>query len=390
MTGTWSWGALSNVNKKYFHGDIPTWDDFTKHPNYDKYWSSKAPVQYADTPLLPILHVGGYWDQENMNGPEALYAKMEKYDTKNNNYIVLGPWCHGQWSDSIASHLGDYKMERNTADDFREIQKKWFDYWLKGKGDGKFPEAQCFQTGSNVWKSYSSWPDKSAKPTRLYLADNKKVSFKKPESGANGFDSYVSDPANPIAYRERPIEFTYSDSSDWETWLVEDQRSVDHRPDVVSYKSDTLDEDITVTGDIVAHLFASISGSDADWVVKLIDVYPDYYRKNLNMSQYELMIAGDIFRGRFRNSFSTPVPTTPGKVEEYKIGLHQVNHVFKKGHRIMVQIQSSWFPVFDMNPQTYVLNIFLATEKDFIKSTQHIYHNKQYATYIELPVVNGK
>lgn len=380
-------GPIANVNKKYFHGDIPTWNDFVKHPNYDHYWSDKAPLKYSDTPLVPILHVGGYWDQENMNGPEALYSKMEKYDTKHNNYIVLGPWCHGQWSDSNASHLGDYKMERNTADDFREIQKRWFDYWLKGIGEGKFPEAECYQTGSNVWKSYASWPDKTAKPTKLYLNDNKKVSFKKPTEGDKAYDSYVSDPANPISYRERPIELTYSDSSDWETWLVEDQRMDDHRPDVITYKSDTLDHDITVTGDVVAHLFASITGSDADWVVKLIDVYPDYYRTNLNMSQFELMVAGDIFRGRFREGFTKPHAITPGKVEEYKIGLHEINHVFKKGHRIMVQIQSSWFPIFDRNPQTYVPNIFLATDKDFIKSTQSIYRSAKYATYIELPIV---
>ena len=380
-------GPLSNVNKKYFHGNIPTWNDFVEHPNYDNYWSRKAPVKYCDTPLVPILHVGGYWDQENMNGPQELYSKMEKCDTKNYNFLVLGPWCHAQWSDSNASSLHEYNMERNTADDFREIQKVWFDYWLKGKGDGKFPKAQCFQTGSNVWKQYTTWPDKSARPTKIYLQDNKKLSFKKPTDSDNKFDSYVSDPANPVLYRPRPIEFTYSDSSDWDTWLVEDQRFVDHRPDMLSYQSDTLDSDITITGDVVAHLFASISGSDADWVVKLIDVYPDYYKKNPGMSQFELIIAADIFRGRFRNSFLKPQRIIPGKVEAYNIGLHQVNHVFKKGHKIMVQIQSSWFPIFDRNPQSYVNNIFLATEKDFIKSTQQIYHNKRYATYIELPIV---
>ena len=382
-------GPLSNVNKKYFHNEIPTWNDFIAHPNYDKYWSSKAPVNYSDTPRVPILHVGGYWDQENMNGPEALYAKMEKYDAASHyNYIVLGPWCHGQWYDAVANHIGDYLMERNTAADFQAIQKKWFDYWLKGKGDGNFTEAECFQTGSNVWKKYSVWPGKPSNPEKLYLQNNKGLSFKKPLDGDNGFDSYVSDPANPVAYRSRPIEVTYSDSSEWETWLVEDQRLADHRPDVLTYKSDSLDRDITVTGDVVAHLFASISGSDADWVVKLIDVYPDIYRKDVTMSQYELTIAADIFRGRFRSSFAKPQPIVPGKVEEYSFGLHQVNHVFKKGHRIMVQVQSSWFPIFDMNPQTYVPNIFLATSKDFKKSTQHIYHSKQYATCIDLPIVN--
>ena len=379
-------GPLSNVNKRYFHGAIPTWNAFIAHPNYDKYWHDKAPVNYSDTPFVPILHVGGYWDQENMNGPEALYARMEKFDSKHFNYLILGPWCHGQWADSNASSIGDYRMGHNTAREFQELQKAWFDYWLKGKGDGRFAEAVCYQTGSNLWKSYTSWPDVHATSTRLYLEDHKKLSFTKPVQD-KGVDSYTSDPENPVSYRERPIEITYADSSDWETWLVEDQRQVDHRPDVLTYKTAPLDSDLTITGDVLAHVFASITGSDADWVVKLIDVYPDLYKQQMGLSQQELMIAADIFRGRFRNSFSKPEPITPGRVEEYKIGLHQVNHVFKKGHRIMVQIQSTWFPIFDRNPQRYVPNIFLATEKDFVKSTQSIYRNKHYATCIELPVV---
>jgi len=381
-------GSLANVNKKYFKHDIPSWDSFSMHPNYDYYWRERAPVNYVDTPLVPILHVGGFWDQENMNGPESLFTKMEKYDTKNYNHIILGPWCHGQWSDSNATVLGDYEMGRNTADDFRGMQKEWFDYWLKGIGDGKFTKAVCFQSGSNVWKKYDTWPDKSAKPTKLYLHKDQKLSFEKPIE-VSGTDSYVSDPANPISYRVRPIQMTYSDSSEWETWQVEDQRFVDHRTDMLSYKTEPLDSDLTVTGDVIAHLFASTTGSDADWVVKVIDVYPDLYKKNLNLSQFELPIAEDIFRARFRHSFTKPEPLTPGKVEEYTIGLHQVNHVFKKGHRIMVQIQSSWFPLFDRNPQKYVPNIFFATDKDFIKATQSIYRDKHFATCIELPVVQN-
>ncbi len=380
-------GPLSNVNKKYFKKQIPTWNDFTIHPNYDDYWSKKAPVNYSDTPFIPILHVGGYWDQENRSGPQELYEKMEKYDIHNYNFLVLGPWYHGQWADTNASTIGDYNMERNTADDFKQIQKDWFDFWLKGKGSGKFTEAECFQTGSNVWKKYDSWPYKEAVATKLFVNENKKLTFEKPNTNKNVFDSYISDPDNPILYRNRPIQITYSDSSDWETWLLEDQRFVEHRPDVLSYSTDTLDEDITVTGEVIPHLFASISGSDIDWVVKLIDVYPDMYKKKLSLSQYELIIAADIFRGRFNKSFITPEAIIPGRVEEYKFSLKQINHVFKKGHKIMVQIQSSWFPIFDRNPQQYVPNIFFAKQSDFIKSTQNIYHNKEYATYIELPIV---
>lgn len=381
-------GPLSNVNAKYFHNKIPTWNDFVAHPKYDNYWASKAPINYADTPTIPILHVSGYWDQENMYGPEALYAKMEKYDTKNYNYIVLGPWKHGQWADSNASGIGDFKVDGNTAKEFREIQKEWFDYWLKGKGDGKFPEALSYQTGSNVWKKYAKWPDKSVKRKKIYLQNNRKLSFEKPTDNSIS-DSYISDPNNPVNYRQRPIEDSYSDSSNWDSWLTEDQRFVNRRPDVLSYKSEALDSDVVVTGDVLAHVFASTTGTDADWVVKLIDVYPDYYKKEPGMSQYELMIASDIFRGRFRHSFSDPQPIKPGKIEEYKISLHQVNHVFKKGHRIMVEIQSTWFPVYDRNPQTFVPNIFLATEKDFIKATQNIFRDKRYPTCIELPIANN-
>ncbi len=382
-------GPLSNVNRKYFHGDIPTWNNFLAHPNYDKFWSSKAPVNYSDTPLIPILHVGGYWDQENMSGPQVLYAKMEKYDVYKNNYLVLGPWCHGQWADSNASKIGEYIMGRNTASEFRAIQKRWFDYWLKGIGDGHFDEATCYQTGSNVWKQYSSWPDKSAETKRLFLRDNKELSFEQPESHNKSFDAYISDPDNPVVYRSRPIEITYSDSSDWESWLTQDQRLVNHRPDVLSYKSAALDSDLTITGNVNADIFASITGSDADWVVKLIDVNPDYDKKIPDASQVEIIIAADIFRARFRKSFTKPERVPPGKVEEYKFSLHQVNHVFKKGHRVMVQIQSSWFPLYDRNPQKFVPNIFMADKEDFIKSTQHIYRNKHYPSCIELPVVKS-
>jgi uncharacterized protein len=379
-------GPLSNVNAKYFHERIPSWNDFIKHPGYDNYWKAKAPLNYTDVPHVPILHVGAYWDQEDRNGPEMLYGKMEKYDSKNLNYLVMGPWYHGQWADSNASSIGEYTMGRNTAAEFRMVQKQWFDYWLKDKGDGKFAEALCYQTGSNEWKQYTVWPPKNVEQKKLYLATDNGLSFDRP-AGENIFDSYVSDPQNPVTYRKRPIEVTYSDSSEWDSWLVQDQRQVDHRPDVLTYKSAPLDADVTITGDVVAHLFAAITGSDADWVVKLIDVYPDMYQERPCKSQTEIMITGDIFRGRFRHGFSKPEAITPGKIEEYTISLNQVNHVFQKGHRIMVQIQSSWFPLYDRNPQKYVPNIFLATESDFIKSTQSIYRSGKYATYISLPVV---
>jgi putative CocE/NonD family hydrolase len=270
---------------------------------------------------------------------------------------------------------------------FQELQKKWFDYYLKGKGDGRFEEAYCFQTGTNQWKTYSSWPPKNAEPRKLYAAANHSCSFNKPSG--DGFESYTSDPAHPVPYRLLPIEATYGPGSRWRSWQVEDQRFVYSRPDVVSFTMDSLTDDLTVTGKIMAHLFASTSGTDADWIVKLIDVYPNFVPGSLPMSGYQLPVAMEAFRGRFRKSFSKPSPLTPGKAEEFIIDLHDINHTFKKGHRIMIQIQSTWFPVIDRNPQKYVPNIFEASESDYIKAEQKIYYSVKYPTYIELPVMKN-
>ena len=378
-------GPLSNVNKKYFHNKIPTWNDFVAHPDYDDYWRSKSPVNYSDTPVIPILHVGGFWDQENAFGPQALYAKMEQFDTKNYNYLIMGPWKHGQWADKDASVVGQYEMHRNTGPEFRDFQKQWFDYWLKGLGPLPLKNATVYQTGSNLWQSYDTWPP-PADHRLLYLHAGKTLDFGK--KGTAGADTYISDPDNPVQYRSRPIEVTYSDSSNWEDWLTEDQRMVDHRPDVLSYTGDPLESDLTVTGNIVAHLFAATTGSDADWVVKLIDVYPDIDKTKPELSENELIVASEIFRARFKDGFSAPKAVVPNQVEEYTIDLHEANHVFKKGHRLMVQIQSTWFPLYDRNPQTFVPNIFEAKEGDFIKATQSIYRGGKYASYISLPVVN--
>ncbi len=379
-------GSLKNVNQKYFHNKIPTWNSFVEHPSYDKYWQTNSPLNYVHYPQIPMLHVGGYFDQEDMNGPELMYSHMEKKDSFNRNYIVLGPWNHGQWASANADGLGKISFDSNTAEWFQALQKKWFDYWLKGIGDGKFDEAYCFQTGSNQWKTYSSWPPKEAVIKKLYAGPGNTCTFSKPTS-EKGQVSYVSDPAKPVPYRARPIEATYGPGSHWRPWQVEDQRFVSSRPDVVNFLMDSLTEDITVTGKIIAHLFASTTGTDADWIVKLIDVYPDIDRENLFMSGYELPVAMEVFRGRFRKSFANPSALVPNQPEEFKIDLHDINHTFKKGHHIMIQVQSTWFPVIDRNPQKFVPNIFEAKESDFIKAAQTIYFSAKYPTYIELPVM---
>lgn len=374
-------GSLKNVNAKYFHGKIPTWNSFVDHPNYDAYWQKNSPLSYVTHPFIPMLHVGGYYDQEDINGPQLMYDHMEKKDTFNRNFIILGPWNHGGWARGKGDSLGLISFDKNTSDDFKVLQKSYFDFYLKDIGSGKFDEANCFQTGSNVWKTYSTWPPKEVSNKKLFVGANHSLGFQ--QSGQKGYASYTSDPASPVPYRTLPIEATYGRGSRWKPWQVEDQRFVYTRPDVLSFKTEPLENDLTVTGKIMAHLIASTSGTDADWVVKLIDVYPDFDRKNLSMSGFQFPVAMEVFRGRFRKSFTNPSPLVPNKPEEFKIDLHDINHVFLKGHRLMVQIQSTWFPLIDRNPQKYVPNIFNANDDDFIKVEQRIY----YRTYIDLPVM---
>ncbi len=378
-------GSLKNVNEKYFHNRIPTWNNFVKHPDYDSFWQKNSTLSYVTKPVIPQLHVGGFYDQEDLNGPQLMYGFMEKMDDQNLNHLVLGPWFHGQWGRSRGDSIGMIDLGSRTGEDFRSLQKKWFDYYLKGIGDGKFDEAYIFQTGSNKWKTYDSWPPREAVVRSLYAASGLKAVFTKPD--VSGSVSYISDPQKPVPYRTLPIEETYGKGSRWRTWQVEDQRFAYTRPDVISFTSDSLTEDLIVTGSVNAHLFASTTGTDADWIVKLIDVYPSWDSVNFKMSDYQLPVAMEVFRGRFRKSFSQPEALVPNKPEEFLIGLHQINHKFRKGHKLMIQIQSSWFPVIDRNPQKYVPNIFEANDSDFIKATQTVYFSPQYPTRIDLPVM---
>jgi len=390
---TYEWylklGPLSNVNKKYFFNKLPSWNDFINHPNYDTFWQKQSLPYRLDSPRVYIMNVAGWWDQEDFYGPQKAYEVWEKKDGHHKNYIVIGPWNHGGWAGGPGKKLGNINFDSSTGETFRKnIQARWFSYYLKGKGEGNFAEAITFQTGSNTWKTYDNWPPKEAVKKNIYFREDGKLSFEKPASNnTDSFDSYISDPAHPVPYRTRPVEETYSPGSRWYTWLTEDQRFVHNRPDVLSWETETLEEDVTVTGTITAKLFAATTGSDADWIVKLIDVYPEKYPDDPKMGGYQFMVANDVFRGRFRNSFEKPEPITPNKVEEYTIDLHSLNHVFKKGHKIMVQLQSTWFPIIDRNPQKYVPNIFEAKESDFQKATQKIYRSAMYPSHIELSVM---
>jgi putative CocE/NonD family hydrolase len=395
-------GALSNANARYFHGKIPSWNDFVNHPNYDDFWKKQVFATYMKQPTVPNINVAGWWDQEDFYGPQKVYSLLEKNDPKHLNYFVAGPWNHGGWARPDCTRLGPFDFGRNTCDDFRRtIMGPWFAYWLYGTGEQKQPEAMTFQTGTNQWKQYDSWPPANSAARKLYFRADGKLSWEAPAEAQNAFDSYVSDPANPVPYRHRPITATYP-GPEWPVWLLEDQRFVEHRPDVLTWQTEALTEDVTITGDIVADLFASTSGSDSDWIVKLIDVYPEDYEKQepgatpgsavtntdqkWSLNGYELIIADDVFRGRFRQSFENPQPIPANQPVEYKIDLHTNDHVFLKGHRIMVQVQSTWFPLIDRNPQKFVPNIFQAKDSDYTPVTQRIYRSRGQASSVVLPV----
>jgi uncharacterized protein len=392
---TYDWylrlGPLSNANAKYIHGKLPTWNDFVAHPNYDEFWKAQAmPYVLPEKPKVPNLNVAGWWDQEDAYGPMKIYELMEKEDPDHLNYLAAGPWNHGGWARARGDSLGPIPFGSDTSLYFRQkIEAPWFAYWLKNKGKLPLKEALLFQTGSDKWVQFDAWPPRDAKKRELYFHEDGKLSFDAPGSGGETFDSYVSDPAHPVPYRHRPIDMTYPDDhpGGWYTWLVEDQRFVENRPDVLSWQTEELKEDVTLAGSVTAKLFAATTASDSDWVVKLIDVYPENYPEKWQLSGYELMIADEVFRGRFRKSFEKPEPITPGAVTPYNIDLHTANHVFKKGHRIMVQVQSSWFPIIDRNPQKFVPNIFEAKEGDFVKATQRIYRSKEHPSGVEISVV---
>jgi len=383
-------GALSNVNEKYFHGKLPTWNDFVEHPDYDWFWQRQAAAPYLTRVTVPTLNVAGWWDQEDFYGPLKIYELLEEHDSKNMNFLVVGPWNHGGWAGGPGDRLGRIEFDSPTGAYFRErVQASFFNHYLKDKGKLSLPEAHTFQTGANRWQSYEAWPPRQQVSERnLYFHSNGRLSFDPPATDSETeFDSYISDPSNPVPYRPRPVEATYSPlGSGWPAWLVEDQRFANRRPDVVSWQTEPLKEDVVISGNLMAHLFASTSGTDSDWIVKLIDVYPENYEKNPKMGGYQLMIANDVFRGRYRKSFEKPEPIVADQVNEYAIDLHGADHRFLKGHRIMVQVQSTWFPIIDRNPQKFVENIFKAKDSDYQKATQRIFRSKRFASHLKLPV----
>jgi putative CocE/NonD family hydrolase len=388
---TYEWylklGSLANVETKYFRGKIPSWRDFANRPDYDDFWKRQAFAPWLNRVTVPTLNVAGWWDQEDFYGPIKIYELLERHDKANQNFLVVGPWNHGGWSRGEGRKLGKIDFGSATAEHYRrKILVPFLTHYLKGKGSHELPEALSFRTGANEWVRYNAWPPKQDVVDRkLYLQKDRTLSFSIPPATGPSFDSYISDPANPVPYRQRPIKLR----SGWTTWLVEDQRFVDHRPDVLSWVSEPLEEDVVVSGRIVANIFASTTGTDSDWIVKLIDVYPQKYEADPEMGGFQLMIAGDVFRGRYLKSFEKPQPLLPDSVQQYQIPFPANDHAFRKGHRIMVQVQSTWFPVIDRNPQRFVPNIFLAKDSDFQPATQRVFRSGRQASYLAVPVVGS-
>jgi putative CocE/NonD family hydrolase len=397
-------GPLSNINSKYLHGKIPYWNSTIDHPDYDDFWKKEAWVRQLHASTVPNLNVAGFWDQEDPWGPWQIFRHAEEHDPDHTNFMVAGPWFHGQWQSPLADSIGLIPFAGHaTAREFREnIEAPFFRYYLHGKGEKPKWQASTFQSGSNSWRTYAVWPPKEAQATNLYLHADGTLSFTAPRDGEapKAYREYVSDPASPVPYRQRPISPTYP-AGDWRTWEVADQRFVDGRPDVLTFVSAPLEHDITVTGPLAAALFASTSGTDSDFVVKLIDVYPENAQKNgwdaeagpnpgqfaRSLNGYELPIAMEVRRGRYLESFETPHALTANKPTEWDISLRDHDHVFLKGHRMMVQIQSTWFPLIDRNPQKFVPSIYKAVAGDFTSATQRIYCSPGMASHLVLPVV---
>jgi len=404
---TYQWylnlGPVSNINAKYIHNSLPYWNDTVEHPDYDDFWKKEAWVDQLHSSSVPNLNVAGFWDQEDPWGPWQIFHHAGEHNPDHTNFIVAGPWYHGEWQSPKGDSIGLIPFGgHETAREFREnIEAPFFRYYLHGEGDKPTWQASTFQSGSNSWHTYAAWPPKESKPTNLYLHSNGTLSFTAPNAAdSKSYRQYVSDPANPVPYRQRPISPTYP-AGDWRTWEVADQRFVDNRPDVLTFTSEPLDHDLTVTGPLAADLFASTSGTDSDFIVKLIDDYPQDAQKNdwkpedgpkpgqyaQSLNGYELPIAMEVRRGRYLTSFEHPYPLAPNKPTEWQIPLRDRDHVFLKGHRIMVQIQSTWFPVIDRNPQKFVPSIYKAAASDYVPATQRIYCSHDLPSHLILPVM---
>jgi uncharacterized protein len=396
-------GPLANY-KKYLEGKSELWEDQVKHDTYDEYWKARNLAPHMKNIHCAVLTVGGWFDAEDLQGPFSTFHAIDENNSGIFNALVVGPWVHGGWYRYDGDHLGRVEFASNTGEYYRKnILFPFFEQYLKGSPGAKLPKAYVFETGTNTWRQYSAWPPKNAETKTLYFHAGGGLSFEPPTAETPAFDEYVSDPAKPVPF------VNYAALNVPQEYMLSDQRFADSRTDVLVYETPVLQEDVTIAGPISPRLFVSTTGTDSDWDVKLIDVYPPDYPDSkqdaprpedrdkprndvpapaFTMGGYEQLVRGEPFRGKFRHSFEKPEPFTPGKVEAVNYTIQDINHTFRRGHRIMVQVQSSWYPLTDRNPQTFV-NIPDAKPSDFLKATERVYHTKAEPSGIVVQVLPG-
>jgi putative CocE/NonD family hydrolase len=379
-------GPLANASELFENVNV-LWNDQVKHNTYDEYWKSRNLAPHMHGIKCAVMTVGGWWDAEDLSGPFKTYRSIEEKNAGIDNTIVIGPWVHGGWSRGEGAALGNVKFAEKTGDFFRDhIQFPFFEAYLKGTGKEKLPEAWVFETGTNVWRQYDHWPPRTAETKTLYFHAGGKLSFDPPKQEAAPFDEYVSDPAKPVPF------VAYYALNVPQEYMVSDQRFASRRTDVLVYQTEPLAQDLTIAGPVLPRLHVSTTGTDSDFVVKLIDVYPDDYPDpdpnptGVRMGGYQQLVRGEPMRGKFRKSFEKPEPFAPGKVDAVNFEMPDINHTFRRGHRIMVQVQSSWFPLVDKNPQKFV-NIAEARASDFQKATERVYHDQGAESGVEVHVL---
>ncbi len=388
-------GSLKN-SSKYFGDDCFFWKELASHPNYDEFWQRRSILPHLGNVEVPIktniMTVGGWFDAEDLFGPLQIYRQIEKYHPNTFNVLVMGPWSHGQWSSTANNtQIGYIDFGPGISDYYqREVELPYFNYFLKEKGNPPDFEALVYDTGLGKWDKFSAWPPQAAKTGNLYLGGDRCLGLTPPTQTQKAYSEFVSDPANPVPYRkmeDNVIQFTPRQ------YMTDDQRFASARPDVLVFESEVLTKEVTLIGPLTAVLNVTTTQSDADWIVKLIDVYPDdtpnqaTTPKGVSLAGYQQMLRSEVFRSRFRNSYSKPEPMVPGQVTEVRVPLQDVYHTFKKGHKIMVHVQSSWFPLIDRNPQKYVDNIFEANDEDFVKATHRVYHDPKNTSRIEMQML---
>jgi putative hydrolase, CocE/NonD family len=379
-------GAIRNLSPKYFGDSVRWWKETFAHPDYDDFWKSRDPQQYLKNVTPAVMTVGGWFDAEDLYGTLHTYQSIEKQNAPSTkNYLVMGPWYHSQWMFGKATNVGNIYWGLDANQKFQEEEVNFFNYYLMGKGALDIPEATIFVTGSNEWRSFNTWPPENVAEKNIYFIAGENASFSAPPVKTS-YDEYISDPMHPVPYTEDVH------SRRTTAYMTDDQRFASRRPDVMVYQTGVLTEDITLTGPLTADLFVSTTGTDADFIVKLIDVLPPETKASpdqtvkVPLGGYQMLVRGEVFRGRYRNSFEKPQPFAPGKITEVKYSIPDVAHTFKKGHRIMIQVQNSWFPLVDRNPQKFV-DIYTCSEGDFQKATMRIYHDSAHPSNLKITVL---